>query len=121
MSDRDRNWDFHLRTISNSSRDSNLATDPAADSSPLYSVHYLHTLRNYTRLCKEEKNEDLVARVYPHINKLFQRSVASLSQSRTSNGLLLLAILQFFLDFGEIVLHDADLSLRTFFRSCLSR
>ncbi|RVW40310.1 hypothetical protein CK203_082794 [Vitis vinifera] len=31
------------------------------------------------------------------------------------------AILQFFLDFGEIVLHDADPSLRTFFRSCLSR
>ncbi|KAJ0045253.1 hypothetical protein Pint_04213 [Pistacia integerrima] len=115
MSDRDRNWDFHLRTISNSSRDSNLATDPAADSSLLYSVKKLY------ELCKEEKNEDLVARVYPHINKLFQRSVASLSQSRTSNGLLLLAILQFFLDFGEIVLHDADLSLRTFFRSCLSR
>jgi len=31
------------------------------------------------------------------------------------------AILQFFLDFGEVVLHDADPSLRTFLRSCLSR
>ncbi|MQL73712.1 hypothetical protein Taro_006077, partial [Colocasia esculenta] len=31
------------------------------------------------------------------------------------------AILQFFLDFGELVLHDADPSLRTFLRSCLSR
>lgn len=41
-------------------------------------------------LCKAENSEDLVARVYPQINKLFQRSVASLSQSRTSIGLLLL-------------------------------
>ncbi|XP_058209237.1 uncharacterized protein LOC131322099 [Rhododendron vialii] len=32
-----------------------------------------------------------------------------------------LAILQFFLDFGEVVLHDADPSLSTFFRSCSSR
>ncbi|XP_057461103.1 uncharacterized protein LOC130751515 [Actinidia eriantha] len=31
------------------------------------------------------------------------------------------AILQFFLDFGELVLHDADPSLRIFFLSCLSR
>lgn len=31
------------------------------------------------------------------------------------------AILQFFIDFGEMVLHDADPSLKTFFRSCLSR
>ncbi|PWA88102.1 zincin-like metalloprotease [Artemisia annua] len=31
------------------------------------------------------------------------------------------AILQFFIDYGEFVLHDADPSLRTFFRSCLSR
>ncbi|KAJ4726121.1 AP-5 complex subunit zeta-1 [Melia azedarach] len=115
MSDRDRDWDFYLRTLSNSTRDSSVATDPAADPSLLNSVKRLY------ELCKEEKNEDLVARVYPHVNKLFQRSVASLSQSRTSNGLLLLTILQFFLDFGETVLHDADPSLRTFFRSCLSR
>ncbi|KAH7544332.1 hypothetical protein JRO89_XS15G0150400 [Xanthoceras sorbifolium] len=112
---RKMSWDFHLRTLSNSARDSNLATDPASDPSLLQSVKKLY------ELCKEEKNEDLVARVYPHINKLFQRSVASVSQSGTSNGLLLLAILQFFLDFGEVVLHDADPSLRTFFRSCLSR
>lgn len=31
------------------------------------------------------------------------------------------AILQFFLDYGDLVLHDFDLSLRTFFRSHLSR
>ncbi|KAK9942378.1 hypothetical protein M0R45_008047 [Rubus argutus] len=34
---------------------------------------------------------------------------------------MLKAILQFCLDFGDLVLHDADPSLRTFFRSCLSR
>ncbi|KAF5728385.1 AP-5 complex subunit zeta-1 [Tripterygium wilfordii] len=109
--DRDREWDFYLRTLSTSTRES----DPASDPSLLHSVKKLH------ELCKAEKNEDLVARVYPQINKLFQRSVASLSQSRAPNGLLLLAILQFYLDFGEVVLHDADPSLRTFFRSCLSR
>ncbi|KAM2718392.1 hypothetical protein EV1_030307 [Malus domestica] len=108
-------WELHLRTLSSSARDSNVANDPASDSSLLQSVKKLY------ELCKAENSEDLVARVYTQINKLFQRSVASLSQSRTSIGLLLLAILQFYLDFGEMVLHDADPSLRTFFRSCLSR
>ncbi|XP_057451598.1 uncharacterized protein LOC130743388 [Lotus japonicus] len=111
----DRGWDFHLRTLSISARDSNTANDPASDPSLLQSVKKLHGL------CKAENSEDLVARVYPQINKIFQRAVASLSQSQTSNGLLLLAILQFYLDFGDVVLHDADPSLRTFFRSCLSR
>ncbi|KAK1324820.1 hypothetical protein QJS10_CPA01g00951 [Acorus calamus] len=36
------------------------------------------------------KSEELIARVYPQLNKLFQRSVASLAQSRTPIGLLLL-------------------------------
>ncbi|XP_057950865.1 uncharacterized protein LOC131145673 isoform X2 [Malania oleifera] len=111
----DRDWDFHLRSLSASARDSNFANDPASDPSLLYSVKKLY------EVCKAEKSEDLVARVYPSLNKLFQRSVASISQSRTTNGLLLLAILQFFLDFGEEVLHDADPSLRMFFRSYLSR
>ncbi|GAB2215537.1 hypothetical protein Droror1_Dr00019924 [Drosera rotundifolia] len=115
MGDREKNWDFHLRTLSASARSSNFASDPASDPSLLNSVKKLYDL------CKGEKSEDLVARVYPPINKLFQRCVASISQSRSSIGLLLLAILQFFLDFGEIVLHDADPSLRIFFRSCLSR
>lgn len=115
MSNQAREWDFYLRTLSNSARDTNFADDPASDPSLLDSV------RKLCELCKEEKSEDLVARVYPHMNKIFQRSVASLSQSRTSNGLLLLAILQFFLDHGEAVLHDADTSLKTFFRYCLSR
>ncbi|RYR21299.1 hypothetical protein Ahy_B03g066591 [Arachis hypogaea] len=111
----DKGWDFYLRTLSNSSRDSNTANDPASDPSLLHSVKKLY------EICKSKNSEDLVARVYPHVNKIFHRAVASRSQSRTSNGLLLLAILQFFLDFGEVVLHDADPSLRTFFRSCLSR
>ncbi|POO00426.1 AP-5 complex subunit zeta [Trema orientale] len=117
MDDRSRDWDFYLRTLSNSARDTNIASDPASDSTLLQSVKKLN------ELCKAENSEDLILRVYPHINKLFQRSVASLSQSqsRTSNGLLLLAILQFYLDFGDVVLHDADPTLRTFFRTCLSR
>ncbi|PRQ37148.1 putative AP-5 complex subunit zeta-1 protein [Rosa chinensis] len=117
MADRDnREWDFYLRTLSNSARDSNAANNPASDPALLQSVKKLY------ELCKAENSEDLVARVYPQINKLFQRSVASLSESRTTSyGLLLLAILQFCLDFGDLVLHDADPSLRTFFRSCLSR
>lgn len=115
MVDRDKDWEFHLRSLSATARDSNFSADPASDPNLLPSVRKLY------ELCKSEESEDLVARVYPQINKIFQRLVASVSQSRTSNGLLFLAILQFFLDFGEIVLHDADPSLRTFFRSCLSR
>ncbi|KAL0855311.1 hypothetical protein Bca101_060464 [Brassica carinata] len=114
MNDQDGDWNYHLRILSNSARDS---TDPASDPSVLQSVKKLHGF------CKLENSDDLVARIYPQINKVFQRSVASLSQSEsgTTKGLLLLAILQFFLDFGDMVLHDADPSLRTFFRSCLSR
>ncbi|RZC50815.1 hypothetical protein C5167_019244 [Papaver somniferum] len=113
---RDKDWDYHLRSLSQNARDSTLANDPASDPSVLPTVKKLH------EICKAEVSEDLIARVYTQTNKLFQRAVAaSLSQTRTSNGLLLLAILQFFLDFRESVLHDADASLRTFFRSCLSR
>ncbi|KAL8144288.1 hypothetical protein V2J09_017320 [Rumex salicifolius] len=97
----DRNWDFHLRILTASTRDSNFASD----ASLLESVRKLH------EFCKAQKSDDLVARVYPAINKLFQRAVASIPQD----------ILQFFLDFGEGVLHDSDPSLRTFFKSCLSR
>ncbi|XP_024027207.1 AP-5 complex subunit zeta-1 isoform X2 [Morus notabilis] len=112
MDGRSRDWDIHLRALSSSA---SIASDPASDSSLLKSVKKLH------ELCKAENSEDLIARVYPQIYRLFQRSVASLSQSQTSNGLLLLAILQFYLDFGDVVLHDADPNLRTFFRTCLSR
>ncbi|KAK2455165.1 AP-5 complex subunit zeta-1 [Trifolium repens] len=98
----------NLHVSAATARDSNIANDPASDPSLLQSVKKLH------ELCKVENNEDLVARVYPQINKIFQRVVASLSQSQTSNGLLLIAILQFYLDFGEVVLHDADPSLMTF-------
>ncbi|XP_012827398.1 PREDICTED: AP-5 complex subunit zeta-1 [Erythranthe guttata] len=115
MADRDKKWDFHLRSLSSSARDSNYATDPASDPSILNSVKGVY------ELCRSEKSEEHVARIYPQLNKIFQRCVASISQTQTSNGLLLLAILQFFLDFGDRVLHDAEPSLRTFFRSCLSR
>ncbi|GMI63714.1 hypothetical protein like AT3G15160 [Hibiscus trionum] len=117
MSDGEGDWNFYLQTVSNSARDSNVANDPASDPS------LLHALKKLCDFCRQEQksSEDLVARVYPHVNKLFQRSVASLPQSSTSNGLLLLVILQFFLDFGEMVLHDADPSLHIFIRSCLSR
>ncbi|KAL3508521.1 hypothetical protein ACH5RR_027922 [Cinchona calisaya] len=111
----DKEWEFHLRSLSTIARDSNFANDPAFDPSLLNSVKRL------CELCKNEKSEDLIARVYPHLNKIFQRSLASISQSRSSIAALLLAILQFFLDYGDVVLHDADPSLRTFFRSCLSR
>ncbi|KAL0917404.1 hypothetical protein M5K25_012462 [Dendrobium thyrsiflorum] len=113
--DKEGDWDFHLRSLSANARDSTAASDPASDPYILQSVKKIYDI------CKEAMSEDLVARAYPHINKLFHRSVAALPQSQTSNGLLLLTILQFFLDFGEMVLHDADPSLRTFFRSCLSR
>ena len=142
---RDGSWDFYLRSLSNSSRDSNSANDPASDPSILQSVrlilflqfsvwfprkmeksfcgkkkilflartlHHFCTLmcvsfffligqvKKLYELCKTENSEDLVARVYPQINKLFHRAVASLSQSRTSNGLLLLVWLCFTQNFA---------------------
>lgn len=113
--DKFKEFDYHLRSLSASARDSNFANDPASDPSLLNSV------KSLCDLCRSEKSEDLIARVYPHLNRIFQRCLSSISQSQTSNGLLLLAILQFFLDFGDVVLHDADPNLRTFFKSCLSR
>lgn len=132
---RDDKWDFYLRTLSSSSRDSNSANDPASDPSILQSVclilflqfsvwfprkmekislrtslslshstlfsvfpfffFLIGQVKKLYELCKAENSEDLVARVYPQINKLFHRAVASQSQSRTSNGLLLLVWLLF--------------------------
>ncbi|KAK8626506.1 hypothetical protein V6N13_134149 [Hibiscus sabdariffa] len=79
-------WNFYLQTVSNSARDSAVANDPASDPS------LLHALKKLCDFCRQQQkpSEDLVARVYPHLSKLFHRSVASLSQSTTSNGLLLL-------------------------------
>ncbi|XP_031118040.1 AP-5 complex subunit zeta-1 [Ipomoea triloba] len=109
--DKNKEWEFHLRSLSSGARDSNAAVD----------LSLLNSVKRLCELCKEEKPEELIVRVYPHLNRIFQRAVASISQSQTSCGLLLLAIIQFFIDFGDVVLHDADPSLRTFFRSCLSR
>ncbi|KAG6512954.1 hypothetical protein ZIOFF_031093 [Zingiber officinale] len=128
--DREKEWDFHLRSLSSNARDSSAASDPASD------PYILQTIRKIHEISKEGGSEELVARAYPLINKLFQRCISALPQSQTSHGVLLLVraliclfffffncntILQFFLDFGEVVLHDADPSLKTFFRSCLSR
>lgn len=121
MVDRDKDWEFHLRSLSATARDSNFSADPASDPNLLPSVCSLYhksshiciivhifvfsflfwwmrflcvclfdQVRKLYELCKSEESEDLVARVYPQINKIFQRLVASVSQSRTSNGLLFL-------------------------------
>ncbi|XXG82868.1 hypothetical protein AAC387_Pa10g0751 [Persea americana] len=82
-----RDWDFYLKSLSANARDSSTASDPAFDPSLLQSV------RKLCEMCKAENSEDLAARVYPHINKLFQRSVASIPHSRSSSGLLLLFLL----------------------------
>ncbi|KAJ1272893.1 hypothetical protein BS78_06G237800 [Paspalum vaginatum] len=114
---RDGSYDFHLRSLSAASRDSAAAADPASDPNLLQSV------RRVCEMCWEAKEarDEMVARAFPVMSKLFQRCAAAPTQAVASTGVLLLTILQFFLDFGEAVLHDADGSLKTFFRSCLSR
>ncbi|KMZ63989.1 hypothetical protein ZOSMA_38G00980 [Zostera marina] len=107
------NWGFYLRCLSTNARESGI--DPASDPS------LLNSIRKLCDICREGSSEDLVARVYPYVNKLFHRCINFVPQSRASNGLFLLAILQFFLDFGEAVLHDSDPSLTAFFRTCLSQ
>lgn len=65
---------------------------------PNHCIIFLWTCLQVKRLyelCKAENSEDLVARVYPQFNRIFQRSVSSLSQFRTSNGLLLLVCFPF--------------------------
>ncbi|XP_078436746.1 AP-5 complex subunit zeta-1 [Wolffia australiana] len=106
-------WEDQFRSLSINARD--FGADPAADPAIVQSV------RSLREICREGRSEDIVAKVYPTINKLFQRCVSALPKSRTTYGLLLLEILQFFIDFGDAFLHDADSSLRTFMRSCLSR
>ncbi|KAF8649704.1 hypothetical protein HU200_064245 [Digitaria exilis] len=135
----DGSYDFHLRSLSAASRDSAAASDPASDPNLLQS--------RVCEMCREAKEarDEMVARAFPVMSKLFQRCAAAQTQAVASTGVLLLVrrlfsirsvnilfltlfygskagtILQFFLDFGEAVLHDADGSLKTFFRSCLSR
>ncbi|XP_066343925.1 uncharacterized protein [Miscanthus floridulus] len=113
----DGSYDFHLRSLSAASRDSAAAADPASDPNLLQSV------RRVCEMCRtaKEAKDEMVARAFPVMSKLFQRCAAAPTQAVASTGVLLLTILRFFLDFGEAVLHDADGSLKTFFRSCLSR
>ncbi|KAL2641368.1 hypothetical protein R1flu_008955 [Riccia fluitans] len=94
---------------------------PAPASVDASDTAVLETARRLYVLCKEDDSGELVARAYPHIVKVFQRFTSSGSTIRPSHGLTLLAILQYFLEYGESVLHDTDPSLRQFFRSSLSR
>lgn len=109
----DRDFAFFLRLLSQSARDTSPSSDAAQETAVLEAIRKLHAM------C--EGHIDLVGTVNTPISKLFQRCTASVTQYRSSTGLLMLAILQFFLDFGEYVLHDADPSLNIFFKSCLSR
>eukprot|EP00250_Pteridium_aquilinum_P006934 c16755_g1_i1 orf=84-1790(+) len=109
----DGDFAFHVRLLSQSARDTSPSSDAAQESAVLESIKRLHVM------C--EGHIDLVGTINTPISKLFQRCTASVSQYRSSTGLLMLAILQFFLDFGEYVLHDADPNLNIFFKSCLSR
>ncbi|RWV82321.1 hypothetical protein BHE74_00038837 [Ensete ventricosum] len=105
--DREKDWDFHLRSLSSNARDSSSASDPASDPYILQSVclraPYLLPfdsassrlsrgiiVKKIYEIAREGGSEELVARAYPQINKLFQRCVSALPQSQTSNGALLL-------------------------------
>ncbi|KAJ7523875.1 hypothetical protein O6H91_18G066100 [Diphasiastrum complanatum] len=112
-----KDWSMYLRLVSQSALDSSslAPSDVANDAAVLDAVKRLN------RLCKEENNEELVARIYPSMNKLFQRCCSASLLFHSTAGLLALAILQFFLDHGDLLLHDSDPSLRAFLRSCLTR
>ncbi|KAK4344534.1 hypothetical protein RND71_034710 [Anisodus tanguticus] len=62
---------------------------------------------------RSEKSEDLIATVYPHLNRIFQRCVSSITQSQTSNGLLLLVLFPraftFILEFADPIVAEATL------------
>ncbi|GBG92845.1 hypothetical protein CBR_g57501 [Chara braunii] len=70
-------------------------------------------------LCASDPSE-LVPRVLPGLNKFLQRT-APISSPPFISGVVALAILKFFLDFGDVVLFDAEPAMHLFFRSCLSR
>lgn len=107
----------YLRVLSQNVRDTlaGSVSDENGDIAALDAVTKLHSI------CNEVGTEELIGRVYPFIVKIYQRCTNSGAIPRTRTAKLSLAILQFFLDYGDLVLHDFDLSLRTFFRSHLSR
>eukprot|EP01018_Ginkgo_biloba_P009903 Gb_09370 [translate_table: standard] len=78
-------WAIHLRLLTQSARDNPGANDPANNEEAV-----LQTVTKLYEMCQAENSADLIARVYPPINKLFQRCIASVPQSRSSTGLLLL-------------------------------
>lgn len=59
-------------------------------------------MRRLCELCKNEKSEDLIARIYPNLNKIFQRSVASISQSQSPVAVLLLVLIWFYSRFSGL-------------------
>ncbi|CAH9075987.1 unnamed protein product [Cuscuta europaea] len=71
-------WELHLRSLTSGARDSNAAVDPSL----------VNSVKKLCELCRN--SEEMVARIYPHLNRIFQRAVASISQSQTPFGLLLL-------------------------------
>ncbi|KAJ3693620.1 hypothetical protein LUZ60_009100 [Juncus effusus] len=115
MEEKEGDFEFYMRSLSSYSRDSSAASDPSSDPYLLPSVIKIY------EMCKEGGSDELITRAFNQLSKLFQRCISTSPHSQTSNGLLLLTILQFFMDFGDVVIHDADPSLRSFFRSCLSR
>ncbi|KAJ4816038.1 AP-5 complex subunit zeta-1 [Rhynchospora pubera] len=114
MAQSEGDFEFYLRSLSSQTRDSS-SPDPSSDPYLLPSVTKIY------EMCKEGGSDEMVTRAFNQMSKLYQRCISVSNQSQTSNGVLLLTMLQFFLDFGDVVLHDTDSSLRSFFRSCLSR
>lgn len=80
------------------------------------------TVGKLLRVCESGRGQslDVLSRALPALARIFQRAI-SLPQPTPSSTLLLLAVLRFYLHFGDEVLHDADKSLHTLFRSCLGR
>lgn len=108
-----QDFTHYLRLLGHYARETSASPDTAQDNAVTEAINKLRSM------C--ERNVELVGTVNTPISKLFQRCATSVTQYRSSTGLLMLAILQFLLDFGEYILHDADLSLDIFFKSCLSR
>ena len=72
------------------------------------------------RLCWEARSGDRVSHVTSPLSKLFQRVVATNPLS-PGTGLLLVPLLQFFLDHGDVVMYDPEPAVQTFFKTCLVR
>lgn len=80
-----------------------------------------HAVRQLQITCQSGGGpSDLLPRALPGLARAFQRTVSQTSPT-SDTVYLLLAILEFYLTFGEEVLHEADKTFHGFFRSFLSR